>query len=82
MSTPDEMLIFGGSGSPRLAQKICDYLGVPPGQGEVLRFSEGNLFVRICEPVRGRRACGKLSTAPRGKRYPHPNPRPPGEGEV
>jgi ribose-phosphate pyrophosphokinase len=55
MSTPDEMLIFGGSGSPRLAQKICDYLGVPPGQGEVLRFSEGNLFVRICEPVRGRR---------------------------
>jgi ribose-phosphate pyrophosphokinase len=55
MSTPDEILIFGGSGSPRLTQKICNYLGVPPGQGEVLRFSEGNLFVRICEPVRGRR---------------------------
>src|SRR5512137_2385295 len=55
MSTPDEMLIFGGSGSPHLTQKICDYLGASPGQGEVLRFSEGNLFVRICEPVRGRR---------------------------
>jgi ribose-phosphate pyrophosphokinase len=55
MSTPDGILIFGGSGSPRLTQKICDYLHVPPGQGEVLHFSEGNLFVRIHETVRGRR---------------------------
>lgn len=51
----DKMLIFGGSGSPKLTQKICDYLGVSPGQGEVVRFSEGNLFVRILENVRGRR---------------------------
>jgi len=28
---------------------------VPPGRGEVVRFSEGNLFVRILENVRGRR---------------------------
>jgi len=52
--TNDEVLIFAGSGSPRLTRKICDYLHVQPGQGEVLRFSEGNLFVRVLENVRGR----------------------------
>jgi ribose-phosphate pyrophosphokinase len=51
----DDMLILGGSGSPRLTQKICDYLKVQPAAGEVLRFSDGNLFVRVKENVRGRR---------------------------
>src|SRR6267143_3442546 len=49
------MLIFGGSGSPKLTGKICEYLHVPQGAGEVLRFSDGNLFVRVKETVRGRR---------------------------
>ena len=51
----DDILIFGGSGSPKLTRKICDYLKVTPGTGEVIRFSEGNLFVRVKENVRGRR---------------------------
>jgi ribose-phosphate pyrophosphokinase len=51
----DDMLIFGGSGSPRLTQKICEYLHVQAGASEVLRFSDGNLFVRVKENVRGRR---------------------------
>ncbi len=51
----EELLIFGGSGSPKLTRKICAYLHVEPGAGEVLRFSEGNLFVRVKENVRGRR---------------------------
>src|SRR5438046_6881855 len=51
----DEILIFGGSGSPKLTLKICEYLNVQPGAGEVLHFSEGNLFVRVNENVRGRR---------------------------
>src|SRR2546428_11983841 len=50
----DEILIFGGSGSPKLTLKICEYLNVQPGAGEVLHFSEGNLFVRVLENVRGR----------------------------
>ena len=50
----DDMVIFGGSGSPRLTLKICEYLYVRPGAGEVLRFSEGTLFVRVKENVRGR----------------------------
>ncbi|MEJ2132165.1 MAG: ribose-phosphate pyrophosphokinase [Gammaproteobacteria bacterium] len=50
----EEVLVFGGSGSPKLTDKICTYLGIPRGKGEVLRFSEGNLFVRVQENVRGR----------------------------
>ena len=60
---PNGILIFGGSGSPRLAAKICEQLGVPLGKSEVLRFSEGNLFVRILENVRGRRCYLVQSTA-------------------
>jgi ribose-phosphate pyrophosphokinase len=52
--TSDAMLVFGGSGSPRLTRRICEHLRVVPGAGEVLRFSEGNLFVRVKENVRGR----------------------------
>jgi len=51
----DNILIFGGSGSPKLTLKICEYLDLLPAAGEVLRFSDGNLFVRVKENVRGRR---------------------------
>ena len=49
-----DMLVFSGSGSPRLTDAICGYLGVTPGRRDVFRFSEGNLFVRVEENVRGR----------------------------
>jgi ribose-phosphate pyrophosphokinase len=55
MTMVDDILIFGGSGSPRLTRAICDYLHLQPAAGEVLRFSDGNLFVRVKENVRGRR---------------------------
>jgi ketosteroid isomerase-like protein len=29
----DDIVIFGGSGSPRLTRKICEYLDVQPGAG-------------------------------------------------
>jgi len=59
----DDMLVFGGSGSPELTAKICAYLEIEPGKGETLRFSEGNLFVRILENVRGRHVFIVQSTA-------------------
>jgi ribose-phosphate pyrophosphokinase len=52
----DDLLVFGGSASPRLTKEICGHLGVTVGQGDVLRFSEGNLMVRVLENVRGRHA--------------------------
>jgi len=51
----DEMMVFAGSGSPRLTARICDYLHIAQGQNETLHFSDGNTFVRILENVRGRR---------------------------
>ncbi len=51
---PSEILIFPGSGSPKLTEKICDHLIVTSGKSEVMKFSEGNLFVRVEENVRGR----------------------------
>jgi len=47
------MMLFGGSGSPRLTARVADYLDVTPCRGETLRFSDGNLFVRIGDNVRG-----------------------------
>ena len=63
MAETDRPVVFGGSGSTRLTGAICAYLGIAPGSGEVLRFSEGNLFVRILENVRGRRVYVVQSTA-------------------
>ena len=50
----DEFLLFAGSASPRLAHAIAAYVGCAVGASETLRFSEGNLFVRVGENVRGR----------------------------
>ncbi len=50
----EEPLVFAGSASPRLAGAICRELGVEVGLSEVIRFSEGTLFVRVLENVRGR----------------------------
>ena len=48
------LAILAGSGNPVFAQKIADKLGVQltPCQAQI--FSEGNVFVRIRENVRGR----------------------------
>jgi ribose-phosphate pyrophosphokinase len=50
----DELLIFGGSASKRLTGSICSNLGIMPGANEVIRFPDGNLFVRVQQNVRGR----------------------------
>ena len=50
----DDLLLFAGSASRKLGGAIADYLDCPLGSSETLRFSEGNLFVRVLENVRGR----------------------------
>jgi len=49
----DRLTIFTGNANPRLAEKICDYLGVNPGKALVDRFSEGEIRVKIEQNVRG-----------------------------
>lgn len=50
----ENTLIFAGSCSRRLTAAICERLGTHPGASEVITFSEGNIFVRVLENVRGR----------------------------
>ena len=45
--------IFAGRSSRAFAGKICDYLGMALGESETIVFSEGALFVKILEKVRG-----------------------------
>ncbi len=52
--TDEQPLVFAGSASPRLTAEICRRLRIPVSRGETLRFSEGTLFVRVLENVRGR----------------------------
>ena len=51
---PEPAMIFAGRSSKPFAQKICDFLGLPLGLSETIVFSEGTLFVKIQEKVRGR----------------------------
>ena len=51
---PEDILILPGSAAAGLTGRICDRLGIQPAHGEVLRFPEGNLFVKAGENVRGR----------------------------
>jgi ribose-phosphate pyrophosphokinase len=49
-----EILVLGGSASEKLTQHICNHLGIAPAKRDVIQFSDGALFVRVGENVRGR----------------------------
>ena len=46
--------IFAGSGGRIFAERMCRYMNKPLGSCEVIKFSEGNTFVRVNETVRDR----------------------------
>jgi len=46
--------LFSGSANPTLAQEISDYLGVPLGGRDIIKFANDNIFTRLHESVRGR----------------------------
>ncbi len=48
-----DIKIFTGNANKELAQKICDEVGVPLGNSEVTRFSDGEICVNINESIRG-----------------------------
>ncbi len=53
-SPQGDLALLAGSASPLLAQAIARELGVPLSPGQAQYFSEGNVFVRVLENVRGR----------------------------
>lgn len=50
---PDPIKIITGTSNFPLAQKIVDYIGIPLTQREIKHFSDGEIFVRINENIRG-----------------------------
>lgn len=54
MSEDLDIVLLAGSANRKLAEAIATYLDQPLVQGETLRFSEGNLFVRVPVNVRER----------------------------
>jgi ribose-phosphate pyrophosphokinase len=47
------MVLFSGTANRPLAEAIAREVGVPLGSAEISRFSDGELFVRLNENVRG-----------------------------
>jgi len=50
---PYELKLFSGNANRPLSEEIAAMLGIPLGQAEVARFSDGEVFVQIDENVRG-----------------------------
>ncbi|HET9017534.1 MAG TPA: ribose-phosphate pyrophosphokinase [Thermomicrobiaceae bacterium] len=48
----DQLTIFGGSANPELTREVCNYIDIPPGRLEIIKFSNENIFPRIGESVR------------------------------
>src|SRR6516165_1958595 len=49
-----ELKVFSGSSGKSLARAICERLDMELARSETRSFSEGNVFVRVLENVRGR----------------------------
>ncbi len=50
----NKMVVFSGSGNPRLAEKICEKLKISLGKANISSFSDGEVRVEIGENVRGK----------------------------
>ncbi len=58
------IVIFGGTASAALADKICNYLELKRGRASVGRFPDGETLVKLEEDVRGKDCFVVQSTCP------------------
>jgi ribose-phosphate pyrophosphokinase len=49
----EKFKIFSGTANEPLADEVCNFLGLPRGQAQVIRFRDGECYVQIQENVRG-----------------------------
>jgi ribose-phosphate pyrophosphokinase len=49
----DKFKIFSGTANPKLADDVCEFLGLARNQAQVTRFKDGECYVQIQENVRG-----------------------------
>ncbi len=47
-----KLSVFSGNANRKLAEQICDRLGIPLGQAQVFQFSNENIFVKVEDSVR------------------------------
>ncbi len=55
--------LFSGTANPKLAEDIATHLDIPQGELQIQRFSDGEIFIRIGETIRGLDAFFIQSTA-------------------
>lgn len=48
-----KLKLFTCNSNPKLAEEIADYIGVPLGDSEVLKFSDGEIRIKLNDSVRG-----------------------------
>ncbi len=65
----NDFKIFAGNSNIELAKKVCDYIGIKPGDIEVSRFEDGEIKVIINENVRGKNVYVIQSTPPPADNY-------------
>jgi ribose-phosphate pyrophosphokinase len=56
--------VFSGSSNSDLGRKICSYIGIDEGEIDTLRFSDGEIRVKIGENIRGKDVFIVQSTHP------------------
>ena len=49
----DKWKVFSGTANDALAKEVCEKLGMPLGQTDIKRFSDGETYVQVLENVRG-----------------------------
>lgn len=64
MNAPQELVLFGGSASEKLAVRVAHLMERSLGRSFVEHFPDGEINVRIDEPVRGRDVFLVQSTSP------------------
>jgi ribose-phosphate pyrophosphokinase len=47
------MLVFAGNSNPDLAKKIAKHMAVSLGKIDINHFPDGEIFVKVCESIRG-----------------------------
>lgn len=52
-NTKGRLMVFTGRANPKLGQEICSYVGVAPGKVNISTFSNGEIYARYLESVRG-----------------------------
>lgn len=50
----DELTVFSGTSNPTLSREIAECLGLKLGEQELTRFSDGEVYVRFADSVRGK----------------------------